>query len=162
MVDEKKVLEYLVSQVKRRMRERELKVWYMAYYSDMGNCSFGKFLKGRLMPNPWHIILMAEILDCTVNDLLGYEYYYKPENPQASGICMAQKRILERLSDEILHRMNEKNINTGDLAWISGESEYVINSWSLGNYTNFGKKSTYTLLNICDVLDCTPSDLLGY
>lgn len=162
MVNEKEVLDYLVNKVETLMEDRGIKTWYMAYYSDMGEYYFRKFLKRKFLPNTWNLILIAELLDCTVNDLLGYSSYNKRLKTPASGICMAQRHIISDLGVEIMNRINELGISTSELAYRVGVSEYSIRSWITCRYDSFSKTSTIMLLRICDALECTPSDLLGY
>lgn len=162
MVDETQILDYFAIQLVERMRNRGIKLWYMAYYCEIEECALRKCLKGERLPNPWNLILMAEVLNCTINDLLGYEYFRKDDKPQAGSIFQGQKQIVQHVSNEILERMGRMNISYDELANRVGVSVYTIKAWLSQNADSFYKKSTFTILRICDALDCTPSDILGY
>lgn len=162
MIDEHYILDYFSKQLNERMKELGIKIWYMAYYCEIEEYVLRKCLRKERLPNPWNLILMAEVLNCTVNDLLGYEHFRKTNKTPASGICMAQKHIIHHISSEIINRMNELGMSYEDLSEIADISVGTIKSWISPNASSFSKKSTFTILRICDALDCTPSDLLGY
>lgn len=162
MIHERDVTSYCSEQLNERIKRKGIQKWYMAYFCDIESYLLKKCLDGERLPNPWQLILMAEVLECTVNDLLGYGYYEKNSTLQASGICCGQRHIIRHVSDEIKNRMHQLHISVDEMADMTEVSTYTVNSWISETADSFAKKSTFTLLTICSALECTPSDLLGY
>ena len=103
---------------------------------------------------------MAELFNCTVNDLLGYRYFRRVQNGLARSIPQAKIRIAKSMWNKIDDSLASKHINHIQLAERIGVSFKTLETWFKMPNEKYPK--TIVFLRICDALDCTPSDLLGY
>lgn len=153
---------YFAEELSRRMQERGLKKWYVAYYCEISEFTLNKCLCGERWPNPWQLILMGELMGCSVNSLLGFRCCknYSTVSENASSIPQAEMKIAGNFWKRVITRMNEINITNYDLANRMKISIYTVNNWLRKSNSIFPKTSQ--LILIADALECTPSDLLGY
>lgn len=154
------VARYFGRELSDRIKTRELPLDYIAKYCRISMSSLKECLRGERLATPWQLILMAEELHCTVNDLLGFGYFYNGGAQRASNIPQGEYRVAERMWDEIIQRMNESDMTPDEMAEYAGVHLTTMRTWLGGSHNSFPK--TFPLIRIADALDCTPSDLLGY
>ena len=134
----------------------------LSAYCQISEVNLPGYRSGKHLPNPWYLVLMAERLECTVNDLLGFERitalsYTQPN--RASDTFSAKNRFEVYFGNRLARYMNENNIGIVALSYESGLSVNRINRW-LSDHPSMIQ--TPDLLRLADALNCTPSDLLGY
>lgn len=162
MFDEKKIKEWFARELRERMEDAGLQPYHMPHLCHAKINSVYNYLGGASFPSPWSLVLMAEHLDCCVNDLLGYEEPRDAavfERYLASRMYANAEEYAHCLADRITRFMNDGGITVDDLSDKTGFNERTIKQW-------FGVRpklpKTAYLLRLCEALDCTPTDLLGY
>ena len=73
MTNEHDVRNWFETEVKERMEDAGLKPYHVSLMCKIEPGRIYGYLKGSPFPRVWKIILLAELLNCSVNDLLGYE-----------------------------------------------------------------------------------------
>lgn len=162
MVNERDVLQYFAAELTERMRRAEISDRDLSEYCQISEVNLPGYRSGKHLPNPWYLVLIAERLECTVNDLLGFETHDEllyPNSPYASDAFSARNRFEVYFGYRLAQCMNVKNIGVVALSYDSGLSVSRINRWLSDRPSLI---QTPDLLRLADALDCTPSDLLGY
>lgn len=158
MIDELIIRKHFSDYMIRRMTELEIRPWYVAYYSETCENTFRQYLKGLRLPPPITLILMAELFDCSVNDLLGYESYYTAPRHRLFDSGLDADSVAVYFKEQMMIFMEYKDMSLDDLA-----SCIRVDVMRLHNHMKrHTLPDTATILHICDALDCTPSELLGY
>lgn len=122
------------------------------------------YIQGRSLPNPYILIRLADYLECTVNDLLDFD---EPDDDALLGydpfdLFEDEDEFMAHIRNRLEQRMLEEHISIANLADKTGFNKHTIKYW-LGMLKHRPElPRTSDLLRICDALDCTPSDLLGY
>lgn len=78
MVDEVAIMKYFSEYVSQRAKELDISLWYVAYYSEISETAFNKYMKGVRLARPTTLIMTAELFEYTVNELLGYPRVHVP------------------------------------------------------------------------------------
>lgn len=122
------------------------------------------YVQARSLPNPYVLSKLADYFECTVNDLLDFD---EPDDDSLLGYDLSyifedEDEFVMHIRNRIEQHMLDSRISITDLSERTGFNKHTIKYW-LGML----KKQptlirTSDLLRICDALDCTPSDLLGY
>lgn len=162
MGKEQTIKEWFAAELRERMEDAELRPYHMAYLCRVKPNSINNYLQGSTLPNLWSLVLMAENLDCTVNDLLGFDEVddiSRLEPYLASAMFPDENRFAACLSDRIVRYMNRNNLTIDDLGSRTQFNTRTIKRW-IGLHPQLPRTSAF--LQICDALDCTPSELLGY
>lgn len=149
---------YFADYVAKCMKEREIHPWYVAYYSEMCDTTFRSCLKAAKLPKITSLIMIAELFECTVNELLGYEYVAVESRDRLFDSGLDTRHLSEYFNSQIERKMEELNMTTLDLASACECSEHIVNNRL--KYRTL--PDTAAMLQICDALDCTPSELLDY
>lgn len=162
MVDMKNIRMHFAEELQERMEDEGLTINDLAEYCNLSKNKVSFCLQLGSLPDIWSLILMADCLWCTVNDLLGYGVLNDPaelSNCQASSFFSDKREYATCFSSKLRRHMNEKGFSVEELSHSSD-----INIHSLRQWISIvpSLPSTSDLLCICDALDCTPSDLLGY
>lgn len=163
MIDENKVRDWFAQEVKERMEDAGLAPHQMAYYCRVKHEQISGYLQGRPFPKTWNLILLAECLDCSVNDLLGFdelEDINSYERLLASKTYLGEYEFSEHFKNRLIRCMNEVDVSAEELKKRTGIGKKTIEEWF--EETRFALPNVLNLLRIADALDCTPSDLLGY
>ena len=163
MIDEKKIRSWYAAEVKERMEDAGLEPYRIAYLCQVKHDYVYGYLQGKPFPKLWNLILLAECLDCSVNDLLGYDEIDDVdvyERLLASRTYIDETDFAEHFSKRFARIMDEQCILAEDLHKRTGISLAAIEHW-LGEEP-VALPTVLNLLRICDALDCTPTDLLGY
>lgn len=158
MVDEVAMGKYFSEYVSQRAKELDISLWYVAYYSETSETAFNKYMKGVRLARPTTLIMIAELFECTVNELLGYPRVRIPRKNNKFNSGLDTKRMLEHFYSETARLMIRKRISIDELAEYVGVTPYTLESYFKYNTLYDGS----TMVRICDALECTPSELLGY
>lgn len=163
MLDKNKVMKTFGKRFTQYMVEHDLRDVDMARLLNMSSMNMPAYKNGTRLPNPWYLVLIAEKFNCTVNDLLGYsphyiKYTYVSE--PATEMFTSINRYEVYFRDRLVGMMRARNINATELVMLVDKSETTVRNTWLGSRPRL--PDINNLLRICDALDCTPSDLLGY
>lgn len=163
MLNKNEVMKTFGKRFTRYMVEHDLRDVDMARLLNMSSMNMPAYRNGTRLPNPWYLVLIAEKFDCTVNELLGYSPYYikytharKPATKTFTSI----NRYEVYFRDRLVEMMRARNIDATELAILVDKAETTVQNTWLGSRPRL--PDINNLLRICDALDCTPSDLLGY
>lgn len=144
--------------VARCLDEREIRPWYAAYYCETYDSIFRKYMKGAGLPSPIKLIMLGELLECSVNDLLGYEYYATNPRENLFDSGRDTRHVTAYFVDQVTQRMRALGLEVDAVA-----KQVEISTYTMKEYIEHRKlPDTAILLRICDALNCTPSELLGY
>lgn len=163
MVDEKKVRDWFAQEVKERMEDAGLASYQIAYYCRVKHENIYGYLQGRPFPKLWNTILLAECLDCSVNDLLGYDEIDDVnvyERLLASTTYRDELDFSEHFAKRLVRMLDDNATLPKDLSKHTGIGLSAIEKWA--GDVPVALPSVLNLLRICSALECTPSDLLGY
>ena len=162
MTQEKHMIRIFSEELNNRMGEFRISDRDLALYCHISETNIPGYRNGDRVPNLWCLVLIAERFECSVNDLLGF-YETKCvsdfNSMKASDTFSVRNPFEDYLSKRILHRMTSMHVDIETLSDLSGVSLATIKCW-IGNHPRLPR--TIQFLRICDVLDCIPSDLLGY
>lgn len=163
MIDTKEILWKFAEELNARMIENGVTYRQVAYAARVTKGSVVHYKSGNTFPEPWTLALIADYLGCSVDELLGYPNphifartrRWIPAIERFPNWDAFADYFRERLSD----LMNAKHMTAEELAKNIGASTRTIDMYlSVHRWT----PDTPSFLRICDALDCTPSDLLGY
>ena len=163
MTDEADVREWYVREVKERIEDSGSDVYAIVKFCHFRPDYASRYFKGNPFPKLWNIILMAEYFGCSVNDLLGYEEVEDVntyEKYLASKTYLGEDEFAIRFRNRLTRIMDEFCISAKDIHDYTEISMNAIESWICEKPEAL--PSVMQLIHICDALDCTPSDLLGY
>ena len=150
MISEHEVIRHFVDYTLQQTTTREIPLWYVGYYSEISDPTFRKYMKGIRLPAPVKLIMIAELFECTVNELLGFE----PVDVRPRDHLFDSGR-----DTRVVHRYFADQI----MKYSEGIALPDSMTNALKEYIRYCKlPDTTTLLTICDSLMCTPSELLGY
>lgn len=159
MVSEECIKKYAVYKFKKLMNDENERIQDVSYYCEIDREVLRRYRDRGQFPNPWQLVLIADHFECSVNELLGFERPKDIIKHQATNIFPGENHFAEYLSNEIIQRMNKINMTIEDLTHQIKSSRDTVERW-FDRWPTLPK--TTHLLRICDALDCTPSDLLGY
>lgn len=163
MVIAKDVRKWYAEEVKERMEDAGLEPYRVAYLCRVKHENIYGYLQGKPFPRTWNLILLAECLDCSVNDLLGYdeiddvEVY---EKHLASKMYLDELDYASHFSRRLLRVMSEQSLLPEQIHDRTGIGLSALENWI--SERPEGLPSVLNLLRLSDALNCTPSDLLGY
>lgn len=162
MFNEKEKLHIFAKELRERFEISGLTHRELAFKARCAPSRVQMYLKGNNFPNLWTLALMSEALNCTMNDLLGY-------CSKNNGRVIHADSPFKRFTDEFDFALHFKECLSAKMNCLNMSQEV------LAELTGFGKHRIYRYLSpgypmphlaqtliICDALDCTPSDLLGY
>ena len=161
MLNEKEIKDWFVAEVRERMDDLGLRPYHMSPLCHIKYDSLSTYLSGLALPNPWSLVLMAEHLEASVDELLGYEglddVNYEPY--LASAMYRDKEQFATCVSDRLKRYFNKQGLTVDDVSDKTGVSISTLKRWTSSRPT---LPRTWDLLRLCDGLDCTPSELLGY
>ena len=162
MNDIKEIRYRFSNELQTRMDKLGIKECHISFNCRCRSTAVHEYLAGDCLPNLWTLSLLAEYLNCTVNDLLDLGTVCDVRNLEdicAFDTFKDEDSFAVHVRDRILARMKELNMNREELARLTGFSLKSIERW-LWLYPHLPQVMKF--LEISAVLDCTPSDLLGY
>ena len=160
MVNDKIVLRMFSENLNKRMEQKGVTYRQVAFAARVTKGCLVHYKSGNSFPELWTLVLMASYLDCSVDGQLGYSDL---------DTSFSSTRLIKPLMDEdyfddyfrecLMNMMNSKNVDIFELSDRSGVSKNYIEMYlSIHRWV----PRVPDFLAICDALECTPSDLLGY
>lgn len=155
--------ERFAEELRRRMSEEELRVGDIAQYCKIHPNNISNYLQAKSFPNPWILSNIATMLCCTTNDLLDFE------EADDDTICEydidsfdGEEEFTMHVRNRLDNVMHAEHISVEDVSIETGFNERTIRQW-LGRYRpGPSLMRTSELIQLCEVIGCTPTDLLGY
>jgi DNA-binding Xre family transcriptional regulator len=154
---------WLAAEVNDRMEDMELRPHHLQRLCGMTDGEIDRCLAGTGFPKLFSLILMAERLECTVNDLLGYEEVEDVniyERYTASTLYFKDNQYAACLSDRMRLYMKYNNISFHEIADKTGFNVENVRHWFAKTHAQL--PPTKKFITICEALGCTPTELLGY
>lgn len=154
---------WFVAEVKDRMEETDLRPYHLVRLCKIKDQHIDSHLRGDTLPGLFSLVLMAEHLECTVNDLLGFEEIDEAdvyERYLASNMFFTESQYASCLSDRIRRYLEERDMTISELSQKSELKLETVRHWF--SKTRPHLPPTVKFLKICETLECTPSELLGY
>lgn len=163
MTNETDVREWYATEVNDLIKDSGADVYQISKFCRFRPDYTRRYLQGKPFPKLWNLILLAEYFGCSVNDLLGYEEVDDInvfERFLASKTYLGEDEFAVRFRNRLVRMMDESCASADDIHNYTKISMSAIESW-------IGEKpetlpSVMQLVHICDAIECTPSDLLGY
>lgn len=154
---------YVKRMISQNLREyinnNEFSMWYIAYCSEVSETTLRNYLKEKSIPSAIVLIKIAELFECSVNDLLGYDHREFVRRERIFDSYIDSPNVVAYFWDKVEQYMKEKCIfDLEALALESFMSSYTL----LFDKENGALPKLVNIIKLCDALDCTPSDLLGY
>jgi transcriptional regulator with XRE-family HTH domain len=138
--------------------ERNISLDYVAYYSETSYGTFKDYINGLRLPRLTTLIMVAELLGCTVNELLGFPPIDLPPASRSYSPAIDDKRMMMNISEQIKERSKSLDETVHQACTICGRGMYTLHS----KIDKCDKFDTFEVLAFSKALHCTPSDLLGY
>lgn len=161
MIDTKIILNRFKEELNKRMLERGDKYKQVALFTRTSNHEMLEYLQGDSFPEIWSLVLIADYLGCSVDEMLGYSNSHATDCKKipASNVFYSRNIFADYFREHLIKRMSDKHIDVNELAALSGITKTRIEMYvSVHRWV----PSVPYFLRICDALDCTPTDLLGY
>lgn len=162
MVDTDLILQWFSQELIERMEAKGIAYRQLALDTRSMPHNIMGYMQGRSFPNPWTLVLICERLECTVDELLGYEdsgFAPKRDKERVFTKYPHEDDFTPYLRGRIVQRMEKMKMSAEEL---SQKSEIALNTINRYLCVHSGMPYTAYLLRICDALDCTPSELIGY
>lgn len=162
MVDTKLILQWFSTELIERMENVGITHRQLALESRTMPHNIIDYMRGQNFPNPWTLVLICERLGCTVDELLGYEdtgFIKDIHDARAFVEYPDEDSFTPYLRNRIVQRMKKMKMSAEELAQ---RSEITLTTIERYLCVHSGMPYTAYLLRICDALDCTPSELIGY
>lgn len=148
------IREYFAERLKQGADEHDLRLWYVAYYADTSEAFLRSCLKLKKLPRLDSLILIAELFQCTVNELLGFKLVDVETRTEPFNQGLETKHVV----DYFVHELSKRGFELDKFQF----NEYGMDVDFKRCIRGRRFPSTDAFLQICDTLECTPSDLLGY
>lgn len=161
-MDTKVILRWFSGELIERMEAKGVTHRQLAFNSRTMPHNIMEYMRASSFPNPWTLTLIADYLDCTIDELLGYEdtsFIRKRKRESLFSKYPSEDSFTPYLRERIIQQMNKQNMTTEILAQRSGVNLQTINRYLC---VHSGMPRLAMLLRICDAFECTPSELIGY
>ena len=171
MVNSKNVLIIFSEILRTKMVEFNLSNRKLAIASRVTSEKISSYRTESCFPKLWTLVLIADFLECSVDELLGYSIcrhsnyghsnygHSNAYEKYASDVFPNEDVFADYFRNRLLSMMNVKGMTSYELSLKSGCSENTIDMYlSVHRWT----PQVPVFLNLCDALECTPSELLGY
>jgi DNA-binding Xre family transcriptional regulator len=159
MVNSENIKETLSRELKTRMTEQSIRLSTLANYCDVSPDRIAEYKSGQVLPSPWVLVLMAERLGCSANELLGYKRYVTTRMNTAQDSFPGENHYAEFVSYNLIQAVNNSKIYPDELSRSTGIGINTVNKW----FTRWPcLPRTGHLVMVAEALGCTPSELLGY
>lgn len=129
MINEKEELCIFTRELHKRLQSSGMTYRELAFRARCAPSRVQMYLRGNNFPNLWTLVLMADSLDCCIDDLLGYKSKAVPK-------LLHTDSPFERFTNEfdfvlyfkefLKNRMLDRNIDQEKIAKITGISKYAI------------------------------------
>lgn len=162
MVDTNVILQWFSEELVTRMEDKGITHRQLALNSRSMPHNIMGYIRGESFPSPWRLVLIAECLECTVDELLGYEdsgFNYRRQKERVFNKYPNEDLFTPYLRDKIIQRMRKMRMSEEELAERSGIKLQTIKKLLC---VHSGAPQVPSLLRICDGFKCTPSELIEY
>lgn len=149
-----KIREHFSKYVTREMTEREVRPWYVAYYGETSEPFLRSCIKMKKLPRIDSLIMIAELFECTVNDLLGFDPVNVDTRTELFNSGIDNRHVVKRLKEQL----DERGFDADSFKFNESNMDFEFNRCMRLNRL----PDTDAFLQICSALNCTPSELLGY
>lgn len=163
MIDIKEVCEIFAEELNERMDEVGLRPHHLLSLCKFDDDNLQPYLKGKKLPGLFTLVLLAEHLECTANELLGYTEFNDTSTYErflASEMYFTESQYAQCLADRVQHYMRSTSMSFADLEKHSGFKAPTIRRWFSSTKPHL--PTTAKFLQLCESINCTPSELLGY
>lgn len=157
------IRKWFAAELKDRMDENKFRPYHLMTLCKMTETEILECLEGTTLPGLYSLVMMADRLECTVDDLLGYDEPDEPdvyERYAASSMFFTESQYAVCLADRARQYLENRFMCVSDLAKKLELTPSACQRWF--SRTRPHLPSTARFLQICEALDCTPSELLGY
>ena len=161
MVNSKSILITFSEVLRTKMADFNLSNRRLAIGSRVTSEKISGYRNAGCFPKLWTLVLIADYLECSVDELLGYSNFghHNAYEKCASDVFQNEDVFADYFRNRLLSTMNVKGMTSYELSLKSRCSENTINMYlSVHRWT----PQVPVFLNLCDALECTPSELLGY
>ena len=159
MNNELNTREWFGIELRERMADAKIKAADLCKFCDVTRAAMSQYIYGHSFPDLWRLVLIAERLNCSVNDLLGYAEFDEEFARSASKTFPGENHFAEHLAIRIVRRMEQLGYDYESLANATGISLDTIDRY-FGRWPELPRTDKF--FKICEALDCTPSEPLGY
>ena len=159
-VDTKEILRFFAAELNKRMADKGVTYRQVALAARVTRGSMVHYKSGNAFPELYTLILIADYLDCSVDNLLGY----KEETRYESRSKVGNKRFMneDELADYFRLRLYDyMEMKSIDVEELSRRSEISVELIDMYLSVHRWVPRTPELLRLCSALNCTPSELLG-
>lgn len=153
------IREWFAIELRERMTDEKVKAAELCKFCDITRSAMRQYIYGYSFPDPWRMVLIAERLSCSVNDLLGYDEFEDEFARSASKTFPGENHFAEHLAIRIVRRMEYLGYTHEGLSNKTGIGQDTIERY-LDRWPELPRTDKF--LQICEALNCTPSELLGY
>ena len=163
MIDTRNVLMDFTNELRSRIEYNGLTYRQVAFEARITRTKMNEYKFGRTFPELWNLLLIADCLDCSIDELLGYSKtgFAELRNSKVRVInVMPNNDVFADFFRMRLERYMQNNrITVADLSKRSGFKESTLEMYlSVHRWV----PRTADFIKLCDSLDCTPSNILGY
>lgn len=164
MIDIEETREWFAKTLREELEFNDITLTDMSQDCGINRNRLNNYIQGRSFPDPYTLIKLAEYFECTVNDLLDFD---EPDDDALLGydstdIFEDEDELMMHIRNRLGQCMNESRVSIKELSKKSGFNARTIKYWLCMLNRQPTLIRTSDLLRICDALECTPSDLLGY
>ena len=149
------------TELNKRMEDKGVTYRQVALASRVTRGSMVHYKSGNSFPELYTLVLMADYLDCSVDDLLGHHSgYILPDREISIQNRFADEdEFADYVRTRLFDYMKLKHMDAEELARLTAISAKTIEMYlSVHRWV----PRVPELLQICESLECTPSELLGY
>ena len=160
MVDNRDILATFAENLNKRMEIKGITYRQVAFAAKVSKGSVVHYRLGNCFPKLWTLVLIADYLECGVGELLGYPSMLAIDHKyNATELYTNEDVFMDYFRDRLDQMMRIQHVSPEELADKSGCSVDTIDMYlSIHRWI----PQVPDFLNLCDALDCTPSELLGY
>lgn len=157
ILDTKDVLRVFANELNDRMESKGVEARQLTLAIRTSYINVYSYRTGKSFPDLYTLFLIAERLECTVDELLGYRSNIR-RRPEIKGY-RSEEEFADYVRLRLVEHMKLRSVDPKELAKRTGISSSTIDMYlSVHRWV----PRVPELLRICDALDCTPSELLGY
>ena len=157
-------LDWFGKELKYHMKEENMMPRDVSYHCKINSNLISNYIQGKTFPKLWVIVLLSDLFEITVNELLDYDEAdddvlvdYDP-----FSIFEDEDEFAMHVRNRIEQYMISSHISIQELSERTGFTKSTIRRWLGMSDKQPELPRTSDFLRICDALDCTPSDFLGY
>lgn len=160
MIDARDALTTFSEELQHIMQDKNVTYRQVALAVRVTRERMSRYKNGVCFPDLWTLVLIADYLKCSVSELLGYsDCLYSKHNYNAGELYTNEDIFIDYFRDRLLQQMRIERINSEQLA---ERSEIPLKAIEMYLPIHRWVPHVSDSLAICDALNCTPSELLGY